>query len=284
MRKIKIVRVNATSGVPGSIEVAGDFSSIFQGKFYRNAAGATLPFYTTPVPAGYSAIVATTFDIVDNTKYYGRYTVYTPVNGADATSSSYDGTKTTIRVNEVISDLLPNEAATLRTDGSITNISTYLLSTGTGSLVIPPGVDIADRPIEFIGRGTAGWGEAYAQNFINLARNFANSNAPTNPFVGQTWFDMDDAQLRVYDGTTWDLVNRKSYGTTARHTQGTPSTTWTVNHLLNLPAPYIAFVQFFVDRGDGPKVILPSDVTFVSANKLTATFTNPEIGYVLVRQ
>jgi hypothetical protein len=124
----------------------------------------------------------------------------------------------------------------------------------------------------------------YAQNFINLARNFASSSQPINGFVGQTWYNPDDGQLRAFDGTNWDLVNRASFGVTARHTQGSPSTTWTVNHLLNLPAPYIAFCQFFVDRGNGPKIILPSDVNFVNGNRLTATFSNAEIGYVLVRQ
>ena len=67
MRKIKIVKVNATTGVPGSVELAGDFTSMFQGKFYRNDVGSILPGYNSPAP-GYTLIVATNFDIVENEK------------------------------------------------------------------------------------------------------------------------------------------------------------------------------------------------------------------------
>jgi hypothetical protein len=206
------------------------------------------------------------------------------VSAIDQSAASlYAGGKTTIHVNEVIAPLEVGDPSTLESDGHLTNISTYLLNTGTTEIVVPPGVDLTSYPIEFMGRGVSGWGEGYAQNFLNLARNFAAGTAPTSPFIGQTWFDTDDGQLRAFDGSTWELVNRASFGVTFRHTQGAPSTTWTVNHLLQLQAPYIAFVQFFVERGAGPVLITPIDVTFVSANQLTATFSNPEIGYVLVR-
>ena len=285
MRKIKILNINPSTSAPGSIEVTGDFTSIFQGRFYRDPiTESTQPAYTDPAPVGSVLIAATTFDIIENTKYAGRYTVYTPVDNVDELSSIYVSPKTTIRVNEVVPVLGSGDASTLASDGYLINISTYLINLGVGNLVIPPGVDITTYPIEFLGRTMFGWGEVYNQNFTNIARNFAQGTAPANPFVGQTWFDTDDGQLRAYDGASWDLVNRASFGVTARHTQSVAATTWTVNHGLGLTAPYIGFVQFFVDRGAGPKMIIPSDVTFVSANQLTVSFSNAEIGYVLVRQ
>jgi len=286
MRKIKILKVNATTGgIPGSIEVANDYTQIFQGKFYRNPlTGEVLPSYTAPAPAGYTLIKATTFDIVENAKYGGRYTVYTPVSASDRTSSSLQAGLTQINVNETVPSLGANDPATLISDGYITNISTYLLYTGTGTIVVPPAVNITTYPIELMGRDSSGWGEAFTQNFVNLARNFANPTAPGSPFVGQTWYDTDDEQVRVWNGTSWELVNKASFGVTFRHTQGTAATTWTVNHGLALAAPYIAFCQFYVDRGDGPQIIIPSDVEFVTGNQLRVTFSNPEIGYVLVRQ
>lgn len=284
MRKLKILKVNASTGGPGSIEVASDYTSIFQGKFYRNELGATQPAYTDPAPVAYTLIAATTFDIVENEKYVGRYTVYTPTSVTDPTAASAFGAgKTTISINETIPPLTAEEPLTLESDGYVTNISTYLLYTGTENVIIPPGVTISTYPLEFMGRGVSGWGESYAQNYLNLARNFANGAAPTSPFVGQIWYDTDDGQLRVFSGSGWDLVNKASFGVTFRHTQGTPSTTWTINHLLGLQAPYIAFMQCFVDLGAGPKLINPADVTFVSANQLVVTFTNPQVGYVLVR-
>lgn len=285
MRKIKILKINPTA-TSGTIEVGGDVTNIFQGKFYRNPiTGERLPSTTTPAPA-FPLIKATTFDIVENAKYLGRYTVYTPVSGDVTASSVYNGTtqRTTIKVNELLPSLSAEDAASLASDGYLTNISTYLIDTGTEIVIVPPTVNLPQYPIELLGRDSVGWGEVFNQNFVELARNFAQDEPPENPFVGQTWYDLGDQQIRVFNGGGWKLINQASFGTTYRHTQGTATTTWVVNHFLGLAAPYIAFVQFFVDRGDGPKMIIPSDVTFNDANRLTVTFSNPEVGYVLVRQ
>jgi hypothetical protein len=53
--------------------------------------------------------------------------------------------------------------------------------------------------------------------------------------------------------------------------------------MLNLKAPFIGLSQFFVDEGDGPRMIFPSEVEYTNQNQMKVTFTNPEIGYVLVR-
>lgn len=283
MRKIKILKVNPTTATTGSVEISGDFTPIFKGKFYRNDGGLTEPSYTDPPSAGYGLIIATTFDIVENTKYAGRYTVYSPLSAGDGASSNFDGSKTLVRVREVVPSLVAGDTAALATDGYVTNISTYLLYTGTEEVVVPPGVTLSQFPIEIMGRNVSGWGESLAQNFLNITRNFAASTPPQNPLVGQFHYDTDDKQVRVWGGVGWDLANKASFGTTFMHTQSSPANTWTVNHVLGLQAPFIAFTQFFVDRGQGPKLIIPSDVTFVSANQLTVSFSNAEIGYVLVR-
>jgi len=285
MRTIKIISVNPNvGGTPGSIVVAGDFTAIFNGKFYRDpTTGATLPAYTVNPGSNYDLIDATQFDVSDNAKYSGRYTVYTPTGSGDLPPSSLGGGNTTIYVNEVVPPLVSGDAPSVTSDGNVDNISTYLLQAGDTTIIVPPGVDLTTYPLEFQGRNSIGWGEVFAQNFLNLASNFSSPTPPANPFVGQIYYDTDDSQVRVWNGTSWGLLNQASFGTTARFTQSTPATTWTVNHGLNLQSPYIAFVQFFVDRGAGPKLIIPSDVSFVSANQLTVTFSNPEQGYVLVR-
>lgn len=284
MRQLKIISINASSGGPGTVVVGGDFTSVFQGSFYRDpTTGFTLPPYTANPPSTSALIVATQFDIIGNVKYAGRYTVYTSAGSNDVASTTFAAGNTTIRVNEVVAPLVAGDSASVSSDGYVTNISTYLLTNAGTNIVISPGIDLTTYPIEFIGRNATGWGEVYAQNFINLASNFASSTGPANPFVGQQYYDTDDGQMRVWSGSSWDLTNHASFGTTFRFTQSSAAKVWTVNHGLNLPAPYIAFVQFFVDRGAGPKVIMPADVTFVSATQLTVTFTNAEIGYVLVR-
>lgn len=280
MRKIKILNLNP--GTPASITVGSDYTSIFNGEFYRIDDGTTYPKYTSPIPTGGVLIAGTTFDVIQNTKYTGKYSVYTPISNLDTPSSIFSGI-TIIYINEIIPLLDIGESLSLSSDGYITNISTYLLYTGTSNIVISPGVNNTSYPIEFMGRGSSGWGEAQAQNFINITRNFANALEPINPFFGQTWFNADDHQIRVYNGTSFELVNRSSFGVTFRHTQGSSNTTWTVNHLLALPAPFIAFTQFFIDQGSGPEQIIPENVSFMTTNQLVATFSVPVVGYALVR-
>lgn len=284
MRKIKILKINPTN-TSGTIEVGDDFTALFQGKFFRNPDTEEVkPSYTTPVPANSVLVKATSFDIIGNAKYSGRYTVYTSVSEVDAKPSVYVEPKTTIKVNELIPALSAEDSPTLASAGYITNISTYLLDVGDTKIVVPPAVTLSKYPVEFVGRDTSGWGEVFNQNFADLARNFAQDEAPENPFIGQMWFDTNDKQMRVFSEGGWDLLNKASFGTTYRHTQGAAASTWVINHFLGLPPPYIGFVQFFVDRGEGPKMIIPSNIVFDNPNRLTVTFSNPEIGYVLVRQ
>jgi hypothetical protein len=57
-----------------------------------------------------------------------------------------------------------------------------------------------------------------------------------------------------------------------------------VNHNLGLVAPYVCFIQVYVDTGGGVyKMMLPSDISFVSANQLTISFTSAQAGIALIR-
>lgn len=279
-RTLKILQVNASVGAtPGSVEVAGDYTSVFRGKLHRTAAGVESPFYTTPVPAGSSLVPATQFEITGNAKYSGRYTVYTPTGVGDLASSTYSAGVTTIRVAEPVPVLAVGDAPTLASDGDVTGISTYLLATADGAIIVPPGVTIADRPVDLFGQNTRGWGEGYAQNFVDLAQNFAGSTAPAAPFTGQAWYDTTGhpGTLKLWSGDAWVAV------VSSRRLGPLTGTTWVVTHGLGLPSPYIADVSFFVQRGLSMKMILPQDVSFDTPNQLTVTFTNVETGYVMVR-
>lgn len=282
-RTLPIVSISpsGTAGFPGKLVVAGNYTHIFKGKFYRDAAGAETPFYEEQ-PAGSTLIRATAFDVIDNETYKGRYTVYTGT-GLNDPGVVFEGGVTEIKVVEFVKSA--GESGDDVGVGSITNITTYLLSiSGESDLIVPPGTALDDRPIELFGKFTESWGEGFAQNLIKLAQNFRGETAPDLPFIGQQWFDTTFGQLRTWTGSAWDNTNGGTIGITHRHEQATPASTWTINHGLNLQAPYIAFVQCFKDIGGGVmKMILPSDVTFVSATQLTVTFSNLETGWVLVK-
>ena len=281
------------SGGPGSparirlAPAAGNVAVSFDGKFYRNSAGLTQPGYTAVPSPGYTLVAATTFDIIDNPSYEGRYTVYSPVSAADASAnppSTWTGTDVEIRVSEVVGP--PTTPGNDVNTGSVTNISTYLIAiAGESPLVIPPTVNFTDRPLELVGRFGSPWGESFSQNFIELAQNFASGSAPANPYLGQTWYDSTLNVLNLRTASGWTAIASGVAGSnvTYRHTQGAASTTWTINHNLGLVAPYICLIQIFVDVGAGVhKMMMPSDITFTNANSLTVSFTSAQDGIAII--
>lgn len=273
-------------GVPGRIKlspVAGDVTASFQGKFFRNETGDVQPWYSTQGP-DYTLIKATTFDVVSNASYSGRYSVYSMADINDAYyPSTFDGS-TTITVNEIIGPpALEGDSFT----GTIKNISTYFIQVqGETPLVVPPGVSVLNRPLDILGRNVSPWAETFNQNFIALTQNFAAAEAPSEPFLGQSWYNSGTKQLNIWNGTAWASFGVANVGMneTFRFTQSTASDTWVITHNLNLQAPYVCLMQAFVDRGvDGFKAILPSDTVYSSANSLTVTFSNPETGIILIK-
>lgn len=284
---VKVVQ-SGGPGTPGRIAVAGNLVSSFQGKFYRQNVSpyTAAPFYSSSTtPSGYSLIVATTFDVINNPSYNGRYTVYTPATLSDSNPSSvFSVGNTEILVNEFVG--APVAAGDATATGSITNISTYVIAIeGEAALVVPPTVALIDRPMDVIGRNGTPWAESYTQNFVKLAQNFAGP-APLNPYLGQTWYDdaTNSFNLRTASGWTAIASGIAGSNTTFRFSQNSATTTWVVSHALGLVAPYVAMVQVFVDIGGGVfKMIMPSDMSFDNSNQLTISFTTPQKGVVLVR-
>lgn len=292
MRRIPLLNVTQTGANPGTFTVgtladnpSGDWTSVFRGKYYRDSVGNTLEFYTSATtPAGYSLIEATTFSVVDNPSYSGRYTVYTQPSAGGLASSTFGSGQTTVRVNEPLGT--PGSPADL-TAGYITNVSTYyLVRVGDTAIVVPPGVDLTSLPLELVGRGFSGWGEVFQQNLLRAVQNFAGGSAPSNPLVGQNWLNTTDGIERVWNGTAWTVVNSAAFAPASsfRHVQTSAAATWTISHNLNTPSPFLVNASFFVDTGGGVyKPILPSDVTYVDANTITVTFTVSHTGYALIR-
>jgi hypothetical protein len=77
----------------------------------------------------------------------------------------------------------------------------------TNSLSVPNSYTVEDSvintqtDISLIGKGYAGYGEAIAENFVQLLENFSNTTAPTKPILGQLWWDSTNSRLKVYNGT-----------------------------------------------------------------------------------
>jgi hypothetical protein len=290
-------------------EATGDWTPVFLGKFFRllsaagptpdagdldwyivaaaNAANLPAPLPLDTPPAGYQLVAATQFDVVQNARYSGRYTVFTRT--ASLSSSGFALGQTTVYVNETIG---PENTASDLTSGFITNVSTYyLLRPSAVAVVVSPNTEVSTLPLTLAGRSKSGWGEVFSQNAIRHASNFAGATAPGNPFIGMMWYDTVSNLMMVWDGA-WSPVNGGSSALTgASRTSHALSTTWTVTHSLGSAFPLapgaslgLVHSTFIVDTGGGMFApIIPSTVTYDSADQLTVTFSTPYAGWALVR-
>jgi len=54
--------------------------------------------------------------------------------------------------------------------------------------------------LTLIGKNAPSYGTYLNENFVYLLENFANTSAPSNPIIGQLWYDSSTNRLKVYDG------------------------------------------------------------------------------------
>jgi hypothetical protein len=83
----------------------------------------------------------------------------------------------------------------------------YLLYKTNGQVlttVDDSNVDISTS-LNLVGKNYAGYGLAVNENFVYLLENFANTQQPAKPIIGQTWFDTNSTQnkLKIYDGASF---------------------------------------------------------------------------------
>jgi hypothetical protein len=57
--------------------------------------------------------------------------------------------------------------------------------------------DSVSTSLTLIGKNVNAYGTDINQNYIRILENFANNRAPTNPLIGQVWFDTVTQQLKV---------------------------------------------------------------------------------------
>jgi hypothetical protein len=66
--------------------------------------------------------------------------------------------------------------------------------------VVDGQIDQTTTDLTLIGKNAASYGTYFNENLVHLLENFANSESPSNPIVGQLWFDTSQGRLKVYDG------------------------------------------------------------------------------------
>lgn len=77
---------------------------------------------------------------------------------------------------------------------------------GNSDITVEYGTLNTETSLQLVGKDYFGYGEAIAQNFVDLLENFASDNTtdgPANPIAGQLWYHEAADILKVYDGVKW---------------------------------------------------------------------------------
>lgn len=143
-----------------------------------------------------------------------------------AVSSVLNGSTTDITIAEVIS---PSISATqiISAIYEIKHSDTSLMPI----FVFPETVDGVGYPAHSTdlilnGKGSMSYGENLLTNMIHIMEHFSSTIAPTNPIVGQFWYDLTTSKVKIWTGTAWDMlvpIPNKPYDLYAS-LGGTPST------------------------------------------------------------
>jgi len=77
---------------------------------------------------------------------------------------------------------------------------TFLVNVGDGTID-------TTTDLRFIGKNYAGYGEVQNENFLHLLENFANTNPPPKPILGQIWYDSASKKIKFYDGVQFKTAS-----------------------------------------------------------------------------
>ena len=76
-----------------------------------------------------------------------------------------------------------------------------ILSNGTFLTAIPEtAINTTSTSLDLFGRGLTEYGEKLQNNLVHLLENFADSSPPSNPIVGQLWYDTTLGAIKVFSG------------------------------------------------------------------------------------
>lgn len=102
--------------------------------------------------------------------------------------------------------------------------------------VAPKAKDTTTTSIVLYGEGNIEYGEKLQENILHILENFALDTAPTNPIVGQLWYNKDSGtkQLGIWDGGSWlGLLDQTRFG------QHTTNAITDVKHLTDAELTYV---------------------------------------------
>lgn len=85
----------------------------------------------------------------------------------------------------------------------------YSINKTDGSVlteIIDGTIDQTTTDLTLFGKSSSSYGEFLNENFVKLLENFAKATSPSQPIVGQMWYDINEQRLKVYDGSNFRLT------------------------------------------------------------------------------
>jgi len=82
-------------------------------------------------------------------------------------------------------------------------------------------VDTNHTSISLVGKNSVNYGQAQNNDLVHLLEHFANAVAPPNPLVGQLWYNTQNRVLTIYRDGTWDPLSIISYAASSPATPNT---------------------------------------------------------------
>jgi len=92
---------------------------------------------------------------------------------------------------------------------------TITYANGANSIVIADGTIDNSTSLSLVGKNYPNYGQYLDQNFLYLLQNFANGSQPSNPIVGQIWYNTTKGALQVYNGVIFKNISSATNSSTA---------------------------------------------------------------------
>jgi hypothetical protein len=91
----------------------------------------------------------------------------------------------------------------------------YIINNSRGQIVAVVGdgtVNTTATDLALVGRAVTNYGDYQNENYVYLLENFANNSAPTQPILGQLWYDSGNDIVSAYStANTWVALATQSY-------------------------------------------------------------------------
>jgi len=92
---------------------------------------------------------------------------------------------------------------------------TITYANGANSIVIADGTIDNSTSLSLVGKNYPNYGQYLDQNFLSMLENFASGSQPSNPIVGQIWYNTTKGALQVYNGTIFKNIASATNSPTA---------------------------------------------------------------------